>query len=156
MANSKSPKEPEYELAATFVFECKDSIGKSKYQVHKEATNEILIEIERKLRRAPLVGMKQPTPPGAILGWEGAMTMKHKGKPAPGYRWKLYRDKVLTQEGRTDEKSESSLELELPGIEKPEYTLEVFAPIYQEDDSGNKEAEAIHEPDQHGNSTAPV
>jgi hypothetical protein len=153
MVNSKSPK---YELVATFVFECKDDIDKAQYKVHKEAKDEVLVDIERKIRRVPLVGMKQPTPHGAMLGWEGALLLKHKGKAASGYKWKLYRDNILDQEGRTDERSKDSLELELPDIEQPEYKLEIFAPIYQEDNSCNKVTEAIHEQDQHGNSSAPV
>jgi len=146
-----------YELAAEFVFECKDSISKSQYQIHKEAVNEVFIEIDRKLRRRPLVGMKQPTPPGAMLGWEGALTVKHKGKPAPGYRWKLYRDGQLTQEGRTNEKSEDSLELDLPGIVKPTYKLEIYAPIYEDEETGNKDVEgSIDGHHQQSSPAAPV
>ena len=160
MANSKSLKigvDLEYELIATFVFENKDDIDNGRYRIHKEAKNEILIEIERKLRCKPLVGMKQPTPVGAMMGWVGAISIKNKGKIADGHRWKLYCDNGLIQEGRTDEHGEDSLKIELPNIKKSEYKLEVSAPIINEDnDSGNNPPEKLDEPDKPDTSTAPI
>jgi hypothetical protein len=146
----------EYELIASFVFENKDDPDNGRYRIHKEAKSEILVEIERKLRRKPLIGMKQPTPAGAMLGWEGAIAIKNKGQIADGYRWKLYCENTLIQEGRTDEHGEDSLDIELSSIKNHEYKLEVFAQINKEDDSGNKLLEKSNEPDPQSSSTTSI
>jgi len=154
LANTQS--KTEYKFATSFVFERGDDIDKGRYTVHKEAKDEIYIRLERKLRRRPLVGMKQPTPIGAMLGWEGALEIQNKGKTAAGYRWKFYRSGNLEQEGRTDELGEDSLEMDIEP-DSLEYRLEVFSPVInEEDDSGNKTPEESDGPDQHNTQTTPV
>lgn len=132
--------EIKYEFLSSFVFENRDDIGNRKYLIHKEGKGDAFIMIERKLRRDPLPGMKQPTPSGAMLGWEASLLVKKEGFPAAGYSFHLYRDDTLIQEGRTDERGVSSLDVELPDSPR-KYKLDIFSPIYPEDDSCNTEVE---------------
>jgi hypothetical protein len=134
--------DPEYEFLSSFVFENKDDPLKGQYIIHEEGKGDAFVLIERKLRRKPFSGMKQPTPTGAMLGWEAALSVKKEGSPADGYNWLLYRNGLLIQEGRTDEQGNDSLDIELP--DSPyEYKIEIF---YRREDSCNNKAEESNEP----------
>lgn len=117
----------EYEFLDSFEFKSSDDISKRKYVVHKEGSDKAYFRIERKLRRKPLTGMRQPIPHGAIMGWDAEIEVKNKGKTADGHILKLYKSGELVQDTRTDEQGRASLSMD---FEAANYKLEIYSPIY--------------------------
>ena len=70
--------------------------------VTEQAINEIYIHIRREMRSTPLPSMKMPTPHYCLLGLDTVMVIKHKGQPAPFFKYQLYRNELLIQEGMAD------------------------------------------------------
>ncbi len=67
----------------------------------------VVVRLFRRMRTEPLPGMKQPLLNHAIMGLETILEILFEGKPAAGYRWRLYRSGKrgrFLQQGATDER----------------------------------------------------
>ena len=107
------------------------------FELIDQAINEVYINIDRIFRTAPLVGMKQPTPRGGMLGYEAVLKLKFKGQPAFRYRWELYIADQLIQSGITIDRINHTgnlesyagdLDIALPYGEPITYKLKIFSP----------------------------
>jgi len=112
-------------ILASFVFENNDDIKSGKFILHQESKDDVHVKIDRKLRREPLLGMKQPTPPGAMLGWEASLSVMYKGQIADGYPFELHEKFGEAQKGLTDANGVASLDIEFPEIRRSEFTLHI-------------------------------
>ena len=72
------------------------------YFITKQSVDDLYIHVRREMRLTPFLGMKQPAPPNSIMGMDVVMMLKHKGKAAIGYKWRLFKDHQIIQEGITD------------------------------------------------------
>lgn len=107
------------------------------FELIDQAIDEVYINIDRVFRTTPLVGMKQPTPRGGMLGYEAILKIKYKGQPAFRYRWELYITDQLIQSGITiDRKNRAGdlesyagdLDIALPYGEPIIYKIKIFSP----------------------------
>jgi hypothetical protein len=98
-----------------------------EFEIFEEADNDLYIKIERECRTQPFLGMKQPTPRGAMLGYEVVLTVKHFGEPAVGSIWEIRTaDVVLSGEIDKDGKSRN-IDLPMPYSGLKTYSLKLFA-----------------------------
>lgn len=72
------------------------------YFITEQATNELYVYMRREMRRAPLLGMKQPAPQNSFMGMDTVLVCKYKGQVGRGYKWKLLKDGQVIQSGITD------------------------------------------------------
>jgi hypothetical protein len=84
------------------------------------------IVVKRCLRTDQFPDMQQPVPFGAMLGFDGTLSIKRDGLPAVR-AWKLFREGVLVAEGTTDGTGLSrGLPIDMPYLPIVNYTLEII------------------------------
>lgn len=88
----------------------------------------VVVRLFRRMRTSPLPGMKQPLLNHAIMGLETILEIMFEGRPAAGYRWRLYRGRKFLQKGTTDERGCCG-DVQVGLVACPEqYRLLVFRP----------------------------
>lgn len=88
--------------------------------------------VEWRIRRAPYMGMKQPTPPGTILGSESILQLRYGGKPLRNYSFKVYENDSLISGGWTNDGGYSSnIGVKMPFRGEYNYKLEIIGSTEQ-------------------------
>lgn len=101
-------------------------------ELTRQGNDTLLVIVDRELRIKPFIGMKQPTPAGAFMGYEAYLIIHHFGKPAKHFPWILYakRGDILEeiQHGNTDENGRSG-DLNIDLVDDQLYVLTILEPI---------------------------
>ena len=74
-------------------------VSNHRYFITDAGDENYNVIIYREMRLTPYEGMKQPTPVGAILGWDTVMRVLYKGKPAYNHTFKLGLQGEMIQSG---------------------------------------------------------
>ncbi len=111
---------------AEFIFENVEALGPNEY-VLSQGNEGVFVFIYRTLRQTPMLGMKQPSLNGAILGMESVLRITVEGKPAAGYKWSLYKGKKRIQMGKTDGNGSSGdIKIDFPHFGLSSYKIAVW------------------------------
>jgi len=83
-------------LNKTFTF------SNNTFNILEKDLKGVYINIKRLIKTNPYEGMKQPCPPGAMMGAEAVLELKYQGKPV-SWMWKLKKNRRIIQKDKTDE-----------------------------------------------------
>lgn len=98
----------------------------SEFDILEQTSGDLYIKLARECRTIPFVGMKQPTPPGAMLGMETVLLLKYLGMP-DRFNWELFCDNTLIQIGTTNEKGISGdLDVSMPESTRKDYCIKIY------------------------------
>jgi len=90
------------------------------------------INIKRLVKTNPYEGMKQPCPPGAMMGAEAVLELKYQGKPV-SWIWKLKKNRRIIQKDKTDEHGFSrGLDICMPYDNLTKYSITIVLDIDDE------------------------
>jgi len=85
----------------------------------------LYINIKRLIKTNAYEDMKQPCPPGAMMGAEAVLELKYQGKPV-SWTWKLKKNRRIIQKDKTDEHGFSrGLDIRMPYNNLTKYSITI-------------------------------
>ena len=105
------------------------SFNNNTFNILEKDSKGLYINIKRFIKTDSYKGMKQPCPPGAMMGAEAILELKYQGKPV-SWEWKLKKNRRIVQKDKTDENGFSrGLDICMPYGDLTKYSITITLDI---------------------------